>query len=154
MPMDVADEIAREIHGIELGLTATDVICDCHYTAPRPIDTDERVQYECVRLGEPIRSITGIDVPDIWGPDLLRCPDGALDSLSNPTTGIGEAIVEVDIDQQDHSHVIDASALMMLDHSPKAEGKPLPAVPLFIVKTAIEQPDLGSRRRSRLERIV
>lgn len=150
MDKEVGDEIASQIHGTSLGADSSQIHCDGFHGRPRTVDPGTRIQYECIRVGESMTNLRKFDVPDVWGPDLLRCPDCEIEALELPTDGYAEALVEVDIDHSGESYVIDATDLTLLDYSPVDEGEDPPKVPMGVFAMLIETRDFGAFRRSRL----
>ncbi|MFQ3318090.1 MAG: hypothetical protein ACI80F_000137 [Natronomonas sp.] len=121
--MSLEKNLSSVIHGISVNRAGVDVVCDLPHEVPQPVDTDQRVQYECIRVDNSVTVFKGIcdDRYDSWAPDLLRCSDCERDELEEPTDGFGEALVEVDIGVVDGTYVIDASELHVLDYSPADE---------------------------------
>jgi hypothetical protein len=148
--MDVASVLADQLHGWPIGRGSVDIVCDRPHRPPRAIDTDQRVQYECCRVGDSMTVFQEFPIVGMWQPDLLRCPDCEIEALEDPTDGYGEALVELDISWQNQQRVLDASDLTLLDYSPVEEGTDPPKIPGSVLQTAIEKRDWGALRRSRL----
>ncbi|QLD87056.1 hypothetical protein HWV23_15435 [Natronomonas halophila] len=151
--MDVASVLTDQLHGWPIGRGSVDVVCDIPHEAPRAIDCDRRVQYECCVVGDSMTVFEGYSIIGVWHPDLLRCPDCEIESLPDPTNGFGEALVELDITWQNQQRVLDTHDLTVLDYSPVDEGtEPPRGIPWTVLQTAIKRGDWGTLRRSRLRR--
>lgn len=152
--MTLQSELVDYLHGVPIGASSLEVYCDCIHDIPAAIDTDARVQYECIRIGEAMEIFEAFPIFDVWAPDLLRCPECERASLEEPTDGYGEALVELDIARSNGRYLLDASDLTLLDHSPVDEGVEPPAFPKSVFETICEQKDWGALRRSRYTTMV
>lgn len=154
--MSLRDELATALHGVPTGRGGLEVVCDLYHEIPEPVDTAERVQYECIRVDESVTIFGRLGYPcyDMWTPDLLRCRDCERESLSMPTDGFEEALVTLDLHWTGDQHILDTRDLTLLDHSPVDDGQDPPDVPLSVLETVVETRDPGYLRRSRVDRAI
>lgn len=154
--MQPHDELREALDGIPIGRGSLQVVCDLPHEIPKAVDLDERVQYECIRIDEAVTIYDRVGLPcyDIWIPDLLRCADCEIESLSAPTQDYDEALVELDIRWDGEQHVLDASDVTVLDYSSADDGIEPPGVHVAALQTMIDAGDPGMLRRSRMARSV
>ncbi|WP_336135351.1 hypothetical protein [Natronomonas amylolytica] len=154
--MGVEYDIATALDGLEIGCESGEVICDHPHEGPQSVDVERRVQYECIRIDESISVFEtfGVDCYDVWLPDLLRCSDCEIETLSTPTAGFDEALVDLDVTWNGTEYVLDTKELTVIAYSPRDEGEAPPSVPAPLVTPMIERGDPGGIRRSRIERMV
>ena len=154
--MSLEAELSAALDGVPIGRGSLKVVCDLPHEIRKPVDTEDSVQYECIRVDDSVTIFGrfGYDPYDIWTPDLLRCPDCEIESLSEPTDGYEEALVTLDIRWDGDHHVLDARDLDIIDHSPVDHGRDPPNVPLAAIKPMLQRGDPGALRRSRMERSI
>lgn len=152
--MSLCDELGAALDGTPIGRGSLQVVCDLRHTVPKAVDTDERVQYEVIRIDDAVTIYDRVGLPcyDRWIADLLRCGDCEIESLSEPTKDFDEALIELDIRWDGDGYVLDGSDVTVLDYSPVDDGGEPPVVPASALKTLVDTADAGMLRRSRMSR--
>jgi len=146
----IRSTLADRFDGEPTGRGTVDVVCDCPHELPRAVETDRRVQYECIRPGESLTIFEGSPIIGEWGLDILRCADCEVTALPEPTAGYGEALIRVGLAQTAGGYVLDTDDLAVLDYSPVDDGVEVPVVPDAVRQTVDQRNDPGALRRSRL----
>lgn len=150
--MALADEIRRDIHGEPI-----DLCCDLGHEAPAPVDPSESVLMDVIRVDNMPNFEQMSNPPDGWVTDVLRCGAHAVEEISLPTDGYEEALVWVDTADDappGSKTAIDASELVVVDHSPSAHGAEPPLVEGRWSLRAAIQGDYGLPRIGRQRAIL
>ena len=150
----IQSTLADRFDGEPTGRGTVEIVCDCPHELPCAVETDRRVQYECIRPGESLTMFEGSPIIGEWGLDILRCADCEVTALPEPTAGFGEALIRTALVQTAEGYVLETDDLAVLDHSPVDDGAELPSVPQSVRQSIDKRNDPGAFRRSRLRALL
>lgn len=140
-------ELQHDLHGEDVAVGRDTIICDYCCGNEIEIDPDAPICYEAIAVPDGLPSSS---LSPGWILDAARCHKHVITSLTYPTDGYAEALIELRVVPFDEgSYTVDGTSIQLLDYSPSDEGlKPMPLL-LPAARSAILRRDGGAWRVAR-----